>query len=267
MLDAPDSSDSGKNGSDTRRIPVALTLKRTFREAPPVPLGLRLTFVIAIIYAAGTALATIGTVVALFAGQIVSVAVPVAQFWPKLYPSAHIVEGPTAKVAGGGFSLAQLSVSGLDPDTRLWYGAGDLLQGATFVIIAVAVAVLCSRLFGKQPFEARLTRTFSATAAVIIIGGLGWQICFGVAGGLASQQLFSVTEWTLKGTQLRNDNLSDIGWPGVGANWSVDFWPVWVGLALFAIAACFRYGEKLQRDRTALEHDRARLMRETDGLV
>ncbi|WP_105036699.1 hypothetical protein [Cryobacterium aureum] len=77
---------------------------------------------------------------------------------------------------------------------------------------------------GPVPFRPALTRGINLTATTIIVGGLGWQVCDAVAGGLASFQVLRATGWTL------------------------DFWPIWVGLALFAVAAVFRYGQKLQRD-------------------
>ncbi|MEH3088260.1 MAG: hypothetical protein PGN24_01250, partial [Microbacterium arborescens] len=41
--------------------------------------------------------------------------VPVALFWPELLPGLVIDSGPTARVDGGGFQVAEVDVAGVSP--------------------------------------------------------------------------------------------------------------------------------------------------------
>lgn len=128
-----------------------------------------------------------------------------------------------------------------------------MLQGATNVVIAVVVVMLCTSIIRQDPFRPALTRGINLTATSIIAGGLGWQVCDAVAGGLASSQVLRATGWSLDTAEIDwTDIRQVIGLPMEGHEWTLDFWPIWVGLALFAVAAVFRYGQELQRDSDGL---------------
>ena len=91
------------------------------------------------------------------------------------------------------------------------------------------------------------------TATTIIVGGLGWQVCDAVAGGLASSQVLGATGWTLDTATLDwNDIRQLIGLPWASQDWTVNFWPIGVGLSLFAVSAVFRHGQKLHKDTQGL---------------
>ena len=214
--------------------------------------AIRVTRIIAFVYAAVSVVGTVAGALQNLFSETVSMRLPVKPFWPSL-PSTVEVTGTTADVVGGGFDHAVVTVAGLDTATRVWLAAGDALQGATNVVIAVVVVVLCTSIIRQDPFRPALTRGINLTATSIIVGGLGWQVCDAVAGGLASSRVLRATGWSLDTAEIDwTDIRQVIGLPMEGHEWTLDFWPVWVGLVLFAVAAVFRYGQKLQRDSDGL---------------
>jgi hypothetical protein len=103
-----------------------------------------LTRVIAWISIAGVALYTVSTVVSDLTSRSISLRLPVYEFWPTLPAGATIISGPTAEVTGGGFTSAEVYVSGLDTAARAWLAGSSLLQGATIIMIAIVVVTLSS---------------------------------------------------------------------------------------------------------------------------
>jgi len=237
-------------------IATTLILRRSPRDRAGVGVeslaAVRVTRVVAIAYAVASAIGTVNGALRSLFDISVNVNLPVQQFWPSL-PATVQIDGTHAQVVSGGFDQAVVAVSGLDATARGWLAAGDLLQGATNVMIGVVVAILCTSVIRQDPFRLALTRGLNLTALVIIIGGLGWQICDAVAGGLASEQVLGATSWSLDTAKVGWDDIRQIiGLPGVGHNWTVNFWPIWVGLALLTLSAAFRFGQKLQKDTQGL---------------
>lgn len=225
------------------------------------PVGaLRFAFVGGIIYAA---LAAIGTLVAIsraLASSTTQLSMPVKPFWPELLPSVRITDGPTAEVVGGGFEWAEVAVTGLTLDVKLLLASGHLLQGATQVIIGIAIAVLGSRVLRGSPFGPTLSRSVSITAIAIAVGGLGWQLCFGLGGIAASTQVLTVTSWQSDSRFVPGGDTRRTGLPEPWGGFDIAFWPLLLAVALVSVAAAFRYGERLQSDTE-------RLRRDTEGLV
>ena len=232
---------------------VAGRQSRTRVDRPVDPTtALRVTRIVAVVYAAASVVGTFADALPNLFSPTVRVRLPVESFWPSL-PSTVQLTGTTADVVGGGFNYAMVSVNGLDAATRVWLTASDVLQGATNVVIGVVVAVLCTSILRLDPFRPALTRGINLTAIAIIVGGLGWQVCDAVAGGLASAQVLGATGSSLDTSKVDwNDVRQIIGLPGVGQDWVVDFWPIWIGLTLFAVSAAFRYGQRLQQDNAGL---------------
>lgn len=240
---------------------VALVVSRR-RGAPSDrsrPLALVAGRVAGIAYAGLTLIATITAVTVTLLEDAVEVTVPVAQFWQGPFPWITIIEGPSATVVGGGFTHAELLVSGLDVGTRLWLAGGHAAQGITFGLIGVVIAMLCHRLLGGSPFRPALSRSVMLTAATITVGGLLWQICFGIAGSAASEQALRVTGWNSEFPGAESATPSDsgldpfaTGLPMPSFGFSIEFWPLFLGLALAAVALAFRQGERLQRDTEGL---------------
>lgn len=213
----------------------------------------RVTRVVAIAWVAvglaGTLIEALGKLYA----DTVRVNLPVEPFWPDLPAAAAQVSGATAQVASGGFAQAAVGVAGLDVPTRIWLASGDILQGATGIAIGVVVALLCTSVIRQNPFHGSLIRGINITAASVVVGGLGWQVCDAVAGGLASAQVLGINGWTLHSDRVNWDDVNEvIGLPRPGHEWVVDFWPIWAGLALLAVSAAFRHGQRLQKDTAGL---------------
>jgi hypothetical protein len=215
--------------------------------------GAGITRVVAALYTLGAAIGTVFVVFQDFLEESVSVSMPVSQFWPSL-PATVKIDGVLAHVVGGGFSTAQVDVAGLDGAARIWLAAGAVAQGSMATLVGVAVIILCTGVIRQNPFRPALTRGINLSAIAVIVGGLGWQVCTAVAGGLVSAQVLAANSWELDESKVHwSDIRQVIGLPESGQQWSVDLWPVWVGLALFAVSAVIRYGERLQK--------------ETDGLI
>jgi hypothetical protein len=212
-----------------------------------------ITRVVAALYTLGAAIGTVVVVFQDFLSESVSVLMPVSQFWPSL-PATVQVHGVSAHVVGGGFSTAQVDVTGLDGAARIWLAAGALAQGSMAALVGVAVVILCTGVIRQNPFRPALTRGINLSAIAVMAGGLGWQICTAVAGGLVSTQVLAANGWELHESKANWTDIHQlIGLPENGQQWSVDLWPVWVGLSLFAVSAVIRYGQRLQK--------------ETDGLI
>ncbi len=214
--------------------------------------GVRVPRVLAIVYAISSGAAALYGAITSLLDETVSLNLPVEQFWPSL-PDAVRLEGVTARVTGGGFTQAAVQVSGLAGEARAWLAAGYLLHGAMGVVVGVVVAMLCTSVIRQNPFRPVLVRGIDLSAAAIVAGGLGWQICTAAAGGLASAQVLGIPGWAVDTARVHWEDVTQIiGLPGVGRQWTVDFWPVWVGLALFAVSAVFRYGQRLQKNTEGL---------------
>lgn len=223
------------------------------------PLALVVTRFGAIAYAALNLLGTVVVIIQTLISDSVAVALPVASFWPGAYPWVTITDGPTAQVTGGGFSIADVTVDGLDLNARLWLAAGHAAQGLTFIVVAIVIAILCNRLLGGNPFRPFLTRAVTGAAAAIGIGGIAWQVFFQIGGNAASQQVLAVTGWNSKqiGFEGYTPDSSTFdatatGLPAPGMGFTVEFWPIFLALALLAVAAAFRYSASLQRDTQGL---------------
>ena len=211
-----------------------------------------LTRVIAWISIAGVALVTVSTVVSDLTSRSISLRLPVYEFWPTLPAGATILSGPTAQVTSGGFTSAEVYVSGLDTAARAWLAGSSLLQGATIIMIAMVVVTLSSTILRNDPFQPAVARGIRLVGITVIVGGLAWQACSGVGESLASKQVLQ-----LGSTELKNvaswDNINMIvGFPQPAPHIQVDLWPIGVGLVMLVLAAAFRYGERLRRDTDGL---------------
>lgn len=219
--------------------------------------------------AAGIAAVTaVGLVVQSLAAQAVSVTIPVQTFWPGVYPWVRVQEGPTATVTGGGFTSADVMIEGLDAGTRLLLAGGHALQGATIAVLAAAVAVLAHRLLAHEPFRPIVARGFIVGAIALMVGGIGWQFCFGAAGYQAAEQALRVTAWSSEQISFAGSTLGEVagdgavpfgtfdplatGLPQPAFEPTIELWPIFLGLALLAVAAAFRQSERMQRDTVGL---------------
>lgn len=209
----------------------------------------RAAFVGGIISAIVISAATVVTAVITLVGSVVTVTLPVGTYWPSL-PSTVTIEGPTAEVTAGGFRSAEVAVEGLDFATRAWLAGGILVQGATFVIVSIAVAVLFRQLLNNDPFRPVVARALTISGITVAIGGVGWQVLSLVGGFLASRQVLEVTGWT--STDPSMSELAELGWPPISTSFDIQGWPLPMGLALVGLALIIRRGAALQRDTEGL---------------
>ncbi len=236
---------------------VALLLWAARRSKPGSPsTTLTVTRFIAIGYAALTLVFTVVGVISTLVSDAVPVSIPVRQFWPEAYPWVTIQDGPPATVVEGGFSLAEVTAAGLGTDARLLLAAGHALQGLTFTVIAITVALLCHRLLNGTAFKPAISRAINISAIAIAAGGVLWQACFWIGGTIASEQVLQVRGWTSEEPAAGDPRAAldplATGLPEPTFALTIDFWPLMLGLALAAVAAAFRYGERLQRDTEGL---------------
>lgn len=211
---------------------------------------------LASLYAGVALIGTIISTVATITSESVQVSLPML-YLPATYPWITLDPAPAASVVGGGSATADVLVAGLGMDARLLLAAGTLIQGTTIVVIAGVVALLCHRLLAGSPFRPLLTRWIMRTAALIAVGGLVWQVCYGVGNSIASHQVLEPSSWR---GDTPSEAISDYvftvlpgsGLPGATLSIQIDFWPLFLGLALAAVAIAFRYSERLQRDTEGL---------------
>ncbi|MBB5633332.1 hypothetical protein BKA04_001555 [Cryobacterium mesophilum] len=211
---------------------------------------------LALLYAGVALVGTVVNTITTLVSDSVQVSLPML-YLPATFPWITLDPAPAASVVGGGTATTDVLVAGLGMDARLLLAAGTLIQGITIVVIAGVVALLCHRLLAGSPFRPLLTRWIMRTAALIAVGGLVWQVCYGVGNSIASHQLLAPTGWR---GDTPSEAISDYvftvlpgsGLPAPTLAVQIDFWPLFLGLALAAVAIAFRYSERLQRDTEGL---------------
>ena len=88
------------------------------------PLVLVLGRIVAIAYAVITLVGATATVIVTMTSDFVRVSLPVQEFWPDAHPWIVLTPHPAATVVAGGFTRADVSVSGLGTDARLLLAGG-----------------------------------------------------------------------------------------------------------------------------------------------
>ena len=180
----------------------------------------------------------------------VEVALPTETFWPVLPEGVEMFPGGDARFVGGGFTEALASVTGLGLATRALLAAGTLVQGLTQLAVTAAVHLLATRLLSGEPFQPAMSRAISLTAAALIAGGLLWQVLFGVGEFMAARQVLEAGGWAWTEDLGLEDPSVLLPQPRLAL--TIEFWPIFTGMALAAVAAAFRHGERLQRDTAGL---------------
>jgi hypothetical protein len=222
------------------------------------PRALRVTYAIAVLYSVAVAVVTLINVGADLTSNSLEVSLPIQAIQLQLNPTLK-VQGATATLTGGpGFDHATLDFADLATDARLWLAGGHLLAGATFLAIGITLALLCRKVGQGDPFSQLISRTLSITGVIVLAGGLAWQVSLQVAQHLVISEAFGVSSGEWK-NNVKGVTPVSIYWPHAGT-FGLDFWPVGIALALFALAAVFRYGQRL-------DFERAALLEEVQGLV
>jgi hypothetical protein len=110
--------------------------------------------------------------------------------------------------------------------------------------------MLARRLLAGEPFGPALSRAVMVAAVALVVGGIAWQLCFGIGQSIAASEALAITGWSWDGALFIEDPTSLLPVPRLAV--MVEFWPIFIGMALAAVAAAFRQGEKLQADTAGL---------------
>lgn len=222
---------------------------RSKNSSDPSPV-VKVTLFVTAAWAGLSVLAAVITVLNALLNESVTVTVPVQEFWPQL-PEGTMVEGRTATRAGGGFTSAELIVTGLSMPTRICWALGQgfaiLVPGA----IAAMIAVTCFQLLAGRAFAPVVARIAIVTGAVVAVGGVAAQMLSDIGGSMASSELLLFTSGRYEEVPGIED-VFDAWLPDPTFVLELPFWPIAAGLAFAALAAVFRYGSRLQRDTEGL---------------
>ncbi len=165
-------------------------------------------------------------------------------FWPRIPPS-HLFYGDGASlVTNGGYTEANAVIPDLSVAARIWDIIAVVIQGAAIVVVGLVVIRLCRNLRGGLGLRGA-GRMFGTLSIAALVGGFGWEIARQIGGTLAAHQV------DLGGSGNYPDQ-GDFTWPIAAGSVNVDFWPVLPFLAFGALAAAFRYAERLQKDTEGL---------------
>lgn len=185
----------------------------------------------------------------LFSDLAQQIALPVRPFWPQIPDGVEVVDGPIATVVGGGFTHADVLISGLGPDVRYWLAAGYLAQGLTAALIAFAIFRMLAGIGGEPGFQQAVSRAAKLAGVTIMVGGIAWQGAFAAAGSIASHQTLDYRAWnTPTGSADTVNGPASYGPIGISSDpgGTVNFWPIGIGILLLAISAGFRYVERIE---------------------
>ena len=195
-------------------------------------------------------LAAIGGTVAVLAGMLepqVSIVVPVREFWPQL-PAGAVFDGASATRVGGGFTSATLLVDGLSAGARACWAIAQGLSWFVPGTVALLVAVGCRQLRAGRAFAPVLARLTMLTAVVVLVGGLAAQVLGDIADSMAAAEVLDWTSAALPAFDGDPHTLIPASTFGI----EVPMWPIGAGLALAALAALLRVGDRLERDAEGL---------------
>jgi hypothetical protein len=199
------------------------------------------------------AIAVGGTIVTLsnLIGPTATITVPVSTM-PIRVPDGVTFELVTARLIGGGFDRATVTVEGLSLTTKLVMGASSILWTAVVVTVVVVVLRLVRSLGEGDPFALGSTALVKAGWAVMAGGAAAAWV--GTLGDwFASKDVFEVWGWSSTKDLGDGADLTALGWPSPGAVQLGFPWiPLVAGLALFVLAAVFRSGAQLRQDTEGL---------------
>ena len=217
--------------------------------------GLDVTVSIALSGAAVVAvlslLMAVGTAITVMTAASVGFTIPVSPFWPAPPAGITITDGPTAVADSGGFTTANVDVSGASASARLFWALG---QGIGYLIpaaIAALIAIACFQLLRGAAFARVVVRASITTAVVVFVGGIAAAVLSQIGGSMVSHELLTVT--AANGAALADGTLDlQTLLPQPTTSIQVPFWPIGAGLGFVALAAIFRHGARLQHDTELL---------------
>lgn len=223
--------------------------------APGEPRILRVLEVIAQIYilltVLGVLFALTGTL--LSEGSIM-VELPVQQFLPQPMPGVEITSPPPAEIRSGGFLQGEFAVVGLSLATRLWLAGGVLAYGVVGVLLGIAFIRVVRGATTTTPFPVRLAASLRLAGITLLIGGVAWQVLNGIGQAQAAREAFAVSGYTTDTTVLAiepDQFPPNAGLPRPGVVSSIEFTPVWIGLALLGLSSAVAHNSRREEPGTA----------------
>lgn len=164
--------------------------------------------------------------------------------WPENLPCSAYGEPTGTTLTCSGSDLSVFTVSNASLGLRLLSGAAQLSTLVLTTIPAAMLAMICFQTLRGLTFSRIVTRTLAIGALAVLVFGITSDLLSGIAATLGLREVFPPdSEWYPWGFQLTVTPLPLVG-----------------SLALAALAAVFRQGMRLQREKDLLE-------RETAGLV
>lgn len=185
-------------------------------------------------------------VVKVFSAEWAELSGPTATWlpWPDNFPCSEYGDSSGTMLTCSGSDLSDFTVSNASLGLRLLAGAAQLSTIVFTTIPAAMLAVICFQTLRGRTFSRIVTRTLVVGAAAVLVFGIASDLLSGIAATVGLREVFPPeSEWYPWGFQLTVTPLPLVG-----------------SLALAALAAVFRQGMRLQRERDLLE-------RETEGLI
>lgn len=171
--------------------------------------------------------------------------------WPANLPCSEFSDSATTMLTCRGEPLTDFTVGNASLGLRLLAATAQLSTLILTTTPAVILAVIC--------FQTLRGRVFSRTVTRALVGGAIAVLVFGVASDLLSG--IAAT------TGLRETLTPDSEWYPAVFQLTVTPLPFAAALALVALAAVFRQGMRIEQDRVRLQHEKAALEKDTEGLV
>lgn len=151
--------------------------------------------------------------------------------------SADIVGNPadvgTPRILDATHNTAELSVYDLGNGARMLLAGSHLVAALAHTLVALAVAMLCWRLYSGSPFRRSITRAIALSACALVVGGMVAPALYGFGAWAALDEL----------------GIASAAFPYAMA---LDFGPALAGVALGLVATAFQLGERLQHDTDGL---------------
>ncbi|MFS0866217.1 hypothetical protein AB3M83_02645 [Microbacterium sp. 179-B 1A2 NHS] len=223
----------------------ALGTGRARRSGDPSPV-VRVTSIVAAVWAG---LSVIGAVIALLLGLLspsVAITMPVQEFWPEM-PAGVEWDGGDAARVGGGFTSVSLLVDGLSAGVRVMWSISQAIGWLVPGAIAGLLALACFQLLAGRAFAPVVARMAMVTGVVVALGGVTAEVLGGIAGSMASHEVFASAGGSWQDIPGIDDPFR--AWlPQPTLLIEFPFWPIAAGLGFAAVAAIFRYGSRLQKD-------------------
>jgi len=171
---------------------------------------------------------------------------PTAVFldWPSGLPCSEFGDGTATMLTCSGTNLSDFTVGNASLGLRLLAAAGQLSTLALTTVPAVIVALICFQTLRGRAFSRTVVRTLVGGAIALVVLGVGADLLNGIAATAG----------------LREALPADSPWYPPTYQLTVTLLPFAAALGLLALAAVFRHGMRVEREKAALE-------KETEGLV